>query len=68
MLRGASSLAACARARVRAHAPADAASARPQFGIELDDVTTEKQILRKEHQKADEAAGEDEEVRGANTG
>jgi phenylalanyl-tRNA synthetase beta chain len=34
-----------------------------QFGIELDDVTTEKAIIRKEHQKADEAVGEDEEAR-----
>jgi phenylalanyl-tRNA synthetase beta chain len=33
-----------------------------QFGIELDDVTTEKQIVRKEHQKQDEGVGEDEEV------
>jgi hypothetical protein len=36
--------------------------AAAQFGIELDDVTTEKQILRKEHNKADEGVGEDEEV------
>ena len=33
-----------------------------QFGIELDDVTTEKQIARKEHHKQDEGVGEDEEV------
>jgi hypothetical protein len=35
----------------------------PQFGIELDDVTTEKQIIRKEHHKDDEGVGEDEEAR-----
>lgn len=33
-----------------------------QFGIELDDVTTEKQILRKEQHRLDEAVDEDEEV------
>jgi phenylalanyl-tRNA synthetase beta chain len=34
-----------------------------QFGIELDDVTTEKQIVRKEHHKqAEESPAEDEEV------
>ena len=37
--------------------------AAAQFGIELDDVTTEKQIIRKEHHKADEGVGEDEEAR-----
>ncbi len=35
----------------------------PQFGIELDDVTTEKQIIRKEHHKQAEEVGEDEEAR-----
>ena len=38
-------------------------TAAPQFGIELDDVTTEKQIQRKEHHKDDEVVGEDEEAR-----
>ena len=39
------------------------ARAATQFGIELDDVTTEKQIIRKEHHKTDEGVGEDEEAR-----
>lgn len=34
-----------------------------QFGIELDDITTEKQIKRKEHHIEDEGVAEDEEVR-----
>jgi len=36
--------------------------AAPQFGVELDDVTTEKQILRKEQHRLDEAGDDDEEV------
>jgi hypothetical protein len=53
---------AVARARFGVCSAADNRCAA-QFGIELDDVTTEKQILRKEHHKADEGVGEDEEAR-----
>ena len=43
-------------------------TAASQFGIELDDVTTEKQIIRKEHHKDDEGVGEDEEARNLSCG
>ena len=33
-----------------------------EFGIELDDITTEKQMQRKEHHQEDVAITEDEEV------
>lgn len=46
------------------HAAPRLPSPAAQFGIELDDVTTEKQIIRKEHQKLGvEEVAEDEEVR-----